>query len=203
MSNGYAQQQFREWYDQLQATGGLGDPISVATDRTSQFSMLRMAWTAAWEARGAVAQEKTDALRRAYSPEGSAEVAAEPFRARVPHSDLTQYRTGRFRPELPLYPGPLPALGEQSPGWREGPPPVTRIDDYTRVDIPAFPIQFQGTSEPGQPPSELFGPGQEDQRYAPTTTMAALPDDTNPGFRVPPQFGAVQTVWDGHQADRG
>ena len=216
--NRTVQDRFREWYDQLQATGGLGDPIIVATDRTSQFSMLQQAWTAGWEARAKHTADKTEAFRLAYSADGERERQEEPFqvqegswvrgimnKARPEQSpgtiepDYIQHGTitGRIPREPVRYPsGPfdgLRPLGQQHGYLPSGPPPVTRIDDYTPVVELAdqeFPLDRERLEAAAARYTPTTAWPAADERYAPTATMKASPDepghpdDTNPGFRV-------------------
>lgn len=109
----------------------------------------------------------------------------------VPEPDLIQHGTvtGRIGPvpPPPQHPvGPVFDIPGQAP---YGPPPVTRIEDYTAIGLTDWEPPAEGPGvrrpEPGMPGWLSEKDRAKDQRYVPTTTMVALPDDTNPGFRVP------------------
>lgn len=137
------------------------------------------------------------ALREAsdYTKAKSAFYAAWAQRAPEPGPVVSPVRPF----EVPgQYPGLMPGPGQQSPGWRSGPPPVTRIKDY------AFePGRFDGSSDVGVMPShpEPGMPGyaerehREQQRHVETQMMPVV-DDTNPGF---PATEFTPTVWRGRQ----
>lgn len=138
-------EEFMNWYND--------DRTQAALDGRSAYVQAREAFYAGTRAKMLPPREiGRDALTAdypaAYPPEGSAELAGYHLTA-----------AGRFRPEHS--PGLIPS-------YPAGPPPVARIEDYQ--PLPWQPAPFEGASGAEKPP------GQEpDRRYAPTTTMQALP----------------------------
>lgn len=78
-----------------------------------------------------------------------------------------------------------------------GPPPVRRLADYAVPGPAEYPETTTMTALPVLPAG-----------YTPTEKVPALPDDTNPGFKVPKDWPLtplehVQTVWDGQERSDG
>jgi hypothetical protein len=151
--------------------------------------LVRESFVAGWDARKEHTAAKTEALRLAYSPDGEREREEQPFRAKVPPFEAPRSWVRDIMQK---------ARPEQSPGTIEpeparypvGPPPVTRIDDYTEVTEQEFPLDYERMEAAAARYSPTTTWPANDERYAPTATMKASPDDpghpddTNPGFRV-------------------
>jgi hypothetical protein len=186
--------QFQAWYRQARAQGLLGDPINSATAKSSQYNLLKLAFYAAWAQRGPQAgpTAAADAVLKleTYSPERE-----EPYRASqgfMPAPNVMGYQPdyaqyGTVTGRIPRYdvPGQAPY----------GPPPVTRIDDYTRVEP-------QGVSAPGLPDGDPALAHRQAQLYVETKAMPAITADTA-GFPLPGPLKHVTTVWDGDKPGPG
>lgn len=190
MNGSELEQMFTEWWPQ-------GRAWWIQNSESVQ-NLVKKAFYDAWRMRD-------DQLAR---------IARTPDSSRVPEP----VKSG---PPMLVAHGPVPAPGEQSPGWRDypgqhasqqhlpGPPPVTRITDYTPVQPPEpslrpadhpqwSPGRFEGTSElgvmPRLAPVMASDDHRERQRYVETQMMPAIAESG-------PQFEHTDTVWDG-QEDR-